>query len=96
MNLYAFSFVDLTLPDIPGVHKSKNKGTCYVYADDPHDALMKTHRLGINPGGQVQIAGIPLADDEEMRPEILDTLFNREDSLAMGSWTRERWIRKKV
>lgn len=73
----------------------KNLGTCMLQAEDFIGAIGKAHRLGINPGGQIMSQEADVADDEEIRPELVDKLFTREESIAMQKEPREFFIRKK-
>ena len=42
----------------------------------PTDAMAKTHRLGINPGGEIQFSRV---DPDDIAPEHFDVLLSEED-----------------
>lgn len=77
MAWYWLSFLD---PD-----KNLNLGCCNVEADNAMDAVLKTHSLGINPGGEVMIWEVPYPEQEP------DRLYKREDLLSKGY----KFLRKK-
>jgi hypothetical protein len=54
MSLWYMSFVD---PDKP--KGQKWLGGAYVEAPNPHAMLTASHRLGCNPGGEVQFSELP-------------------------------------
>jgi hypothetical protein len=65
-----------------------NRGCCIVQASDFLTAVVRTHQLGINPGGEVQ--GISTPDCPEVQAEIarwgLDRLVTREEMAAVGGY----------
>lgn len=61
--LYWMSFVDDSKPK-----GTKNLGACVVEANDPKEAVVVSHELGCNPGGEVALAPIP----EEYRSQYKD------------------------
>jgi hypothetical protein len=58
MTWFYLSFADANLPE-----GTQFLGGCYVQAPDIQSAIIRSHRMKINPGGAVQIAG-PLSDRE--------------------------------
>lgn len=56
-------------------------GACVVEAEDPSAAIIKTHALGINPGGEAMAWDYSsvwnMADDPDRLP--MDTLLSQEE-----------------
>lgn len=56
-------------------------GVCIVRAQTDLLAVMRTHDLGINPGGEVTMFRIP--PDIEYTPEMEDRFIGREEALTL-------------
>jgi len=70
-DFYWLSFADGSLPE-----GSQFLGACIVRAISDLDAVCVAHRLGINPGGEVQIMG-PLDVSAKMEALIYSGYFER-------------------
>lgn len=57
------------------------RGAVVTRANGPTTALMKVHRLGINPGGQVLTIELPA--DHRVSEDALDRLLNTEEVKAI-------------
>jgi hypothetical protein len=53
---------------------------------NPADAIEQSHRLGINPGGEVLMAEIPLDKIPKNYPR--NTLLNKDQLTALGGWAK--------
>lgn len=64
----------------------RSLGATVVAADDEYEAIQKSHRLKINPGGEVLIIELP--EELETEPEIiacLNKLMTREECEQLGA-----------
>jgi hypothetical protein len=64
----------------------RSLGATVVAADDEYEAIRKTHRLKINPGGEVMMVELP--EELETEPEIvacLNRLVSREECEKLGA-----------
>lgn len=81
---YWLSFVDTDLSDPPEQQVSGGGGflgVVIVEADDPISAVMLTHQLGVNPGGEVAILG---PAPEGVYPEsAMNRLLTAEEARAL-------------
>ncbi len=78
MRLYWLSFCD---PEKP--QGSQFLGVCIVSAEDPALALLYTHQMGINPGGEV--VAVPSPDNVDLHPfaKFMNRLLSRDQIDAM-------------
>jgi hypothetical protein len=60
-------------------------GVCYVLAFGMLTAIKEAHRLGINPGGEVQASSIPL--DQKPPNKWLNRLLSKSDIDEMNKET---------
>jgi hypothetical protein len=82
--LYWLSFVDTTLSDPPEEQVSGGGGflgVCIVEADSAFEAVMESHRLKINPGGEVAIYGP--APDGVYPEDALNRLLTAEEAKVL-------------
>lgn len=70
--MFYMSFCD---PDRP--EGTQFLGAIMTYAPDFMSAIMKTHALGINPGGEV--AGCEVPDDLGVPEEFIDRLLSKDE-----------------
>lgn len=72
-HLFWMSFVDPYLP--PG---RRSLGVCLVRAGSPKGAIIRSHMLGCNPGGELKMYQVP----PELQPELArvprDRLLSRD------------------
>jgi hypothetical protein len=72
---FYMSFADPSLPK-----GSQFLGGCYVHADTLQDAIVLTHTLGINPGGEVRVDEVPSdALEENVPAKDRHRLLTREE-----------------
>lgn len=72
------SFADARLPK-----GSQFLGVVVIAADTFLEAVVLTHALGLNPGGEVE--GFPITRGLVPHPRWLDRLLNREEAEALNS-----------
>lgn len=74
------SFADPSLPK-----GSQNLGVCMVEARGAVEAVMVSHSMGCNPGGQVSTTWLPLPPGFRVKPECANRLFVGEDARAVAA-----------
>ena len=58
-------------------------GECFVEESDFLSAIRKTHKLGINPGGQVAWFGFEDGMESKITPELKDRLIKKPELMAL-------------
>ena len=71
--LWWMSFADPGLPE-----GSQFLGVVILEAEDIRDAVTRSHRLGVNPGGEIQILPVP----GWIPPGWRDRLLSGEEAMA--------------
>lgn len=78
MSFFWMSFGDASLPK-----GSQFLGGLLIEADDFHAALLKSHRLLLNPGGEVKSFEVQAPISESIEEEYADRLLTREECAEM-------------
>lgn len=78
MSFFWMSFCDASLPK-----GSQFLGGLLIEADDFHAALLKSHRLLINPGGEVKAFEVKVPISESIEGEYANRLLTREECAGM-------------
>lgn len=78
MSFFWMSFGDASLPK-----GSQFLGGLLIEADDFHAALLKSHRLLLNPGGEIKAFEIEVPIPESIEEEYADRLLTREQCADM-------------
>lgn len=85
MKFFYLSFCDPTLPE-----GQRFIGATMVKATDERDAVSKTHRLGINPGGEIALIELDLWAFNDIPLEaryLVNRLATRDEVMSKPHFT---------
>jgi hypothetical protein len=54
-------------------------GGLLIEADDEHEMLLRSHALGLNPGGEISFFRVPPQFEERVTPDLTYRLLSREE-----------------
>lgn len=86
-------WLSFTDPDRPTGQQAL--GACMVEATNEATAMVRAHELGINPGGQIALAG-PLQKEQIPPEQPLNRLLSREEVAAVDALIAAREANERV